>query len=286
MSPSKASTGASLPAAGKVGEVTSGLIVTSLFSPQPVFTVIIKTKNNQEMFNNNLPTSAHEETSNHKFIIHKNIICHHSPFFAAALIAISAREENTQVIIFDDIVPILFGSFVHWLYRKTVAADGGVVPAPEMMVGLRIMAERFLIPTMQDQIMDKLFEAIRSQFSIPTINATAKAIHESGSKVLISMLLNRISHERGSIRDAWVGGLSIELLRRFAKGQFDHSPGSSSKIYHVAARVEEKAKSKPLLSIHSYKLSGDLGSGFKSRPSKRSRNDIEHEDWFHGVTTR
>ncbi|XMA10922.1 hypothetical protein WAI453_003713 [Rhynchosporium graminicola] len=189
-------------------------------------------------------------------------------------------------MIFDDIVPILFGSFVHWLYRKTVAADGGVVPAPEMMVGLWIMAERFLIPTIQDQIMDKLFEAIPSQFSIPTINATAKAIHESGSKVLISMLLNRISHERGSIRDAWVDGLSIELLRRFAKGQFDHSPGSSSKIYHVAARVEEKAKSKPLLSIHSYKLSGDLGSGLTSRPSKRSRNDSEHEDWFHGVTTR
>ncbi|CZS88313.1 uncharacterized protein RAG0_00035 [Rhynchosporium agropyri] len=270
MSPSKASTGASLPAAGKVGEVTSGLIATSLLDvqQQPA----------------NLCTRGNEQPQVHH--PQKHYLPSFNRSLPQRLIAISAREGNTQVMIFDDIVPILFGSFVHWLYRKTVAADGGVVPAPEMMVGLWIMAERFLIPTMQDQIMDKLFEAIRSQFSIPTINATAKAIHESGSKVLISMLLNRISHERGSIRDAWVDGLSIELLRRFSKGQFDHSPGSSSKIYHVAARVEEKAKSKPLLSIHSYKLSGDLGSGLTSRPSKRSRNDSEHEDWFHGVTTR
>jgi len=55
--------------------------------------------------------------SGQKFVVHKELICHSSPFFDRAFNG-SFLEGQTQEMKLEDVEASRFGIFVHWLYTR------------------------------------------------------------------------------------------------------------------------------------------------------------------------
>ncbi len=61
------------------------------------------------------------------FIVHKDFICHYSPFFAAAFNG-SFIEGQTQTMTFNDVHSVPFGVLVNWIYTQTITDEKGKTP--------------------------------------------------------------------------------------------------------------------------------------------------------------
>ncbi len=92
------------------------------------------------------------------FQVHKNYICHYSPYFEAAF---NGRfiEGETQVLDLDDTDPLVFGIFVNWLYTQTVVDEEGIFPSCSDCINLWILADRLLVPSLQNQSLAALDKA-------------------------------------------------------------------------------------------------------------------------------
>lgn len=55
-----------------------------------------------------------------------------------------------------DTDPKIFGIFVNWLYTQTVVNEEGALPSCLESIHLWILADRFLVPTLQNHAMDSL----------------------------------------------------------------------------------------------------------------------------------
>ncbi|KAE9376530.1 hypothetical protein N431DRAFT_462359 [Stipitochalara longipes BDJ] len=111
----------------------------SLRRPQSVVTIII----------------GAEELSE-TFMVHKELICHYSSFFSAAFNS-NFTEAATKTMTLSDIDVNDFGLLVHWFYTQQLDLDpkdrdANVLPLAKLWV----LAERFLITKLQNNIMDKL----------------------------------------------------------------------------------------------------------------------------------
>ncbi|KAH9210161.1 hypothetical protein DL95DRAFT_466063 [Leptodontidium sp. 2 PMI_412] len=214
---------------------------TSLFVPQTVVTILIPISDPQKQLSDSQPEVNGTDADNHKFIVHKNIVCHHSPFFSAPFNG-QFVEGQTQSMMLDDIDPVIFGSFVHWLYHRKVEAAIDINLSPEMLVKFWVMAERFLLPTLQNQIMDRLFEALGASGSEYSVEAAALAIQASNSDILNNMLLNCVFGANSTmghlLRNSWIDELLVDMLRRGAKGDYIQDPLILSNDYHVPVEVQ------------------------------------------------
>ncbi|TVY89195.1 Kelch-like protein, partial [Lachnellula willkommii] len=99
-----------------------------------------------------------------KFIIHKDLICHHSPFFRSAFNS-RFMEGETQAMTLEDVDPAMFGAVVNWLYTQKIEEmqqdeDGHVVAIREgrlVLLGkLWMLGQRFMMPGFQNKVMSRL----------------------------------------------------------------------------------------------------------------------------------
>ncbi|KAE9374841.1 hypothetical protein N431DRAFT_335667, partial [Stipitochalara longipes BDJ] len=101
-----------------------------------------------------------------KFVVHKEHICHSSPVLKAAFNS-SFVEGQTHNYRLDDILPGTFRLFVQWLYEgkfKMVYYDPPITEAVQKktddrfrgLCQLWILAERLIIPRLQNQVMKVL----------------------------------------------------------------------------------------------------------------------------------
>ncbi|KUJ19806.1 uncharacterized protein LY89DRAFT_682654 [Mollisia scopiformis] len=90
------------------------------------------------------------------FAVDKKIVCKHSPVLRAAFSSIF-EEAQTLVYRLDDVEPDLFGLLVKWLHCKKSDHPGRRMwmddPDIEMLIKLWVLADRFLIPRLQNDIM-------------------------------------------------------------------------------------------------------------------------------------
>jgi hypothetical protein len=91
----------------------------------------------------------------HKFLIHKDFICYYSPFFSAAFNG-SFNEGRTQIMMLEDVDPRAFGILVNWIYTQGVEIDNGTWPNLVTCAKLWILADRFLMRKMQNDVMVKI----------------------------------------------------------------------------------------------------------------------------------
>ncbi|KAH8601680.1 hypothetical protein B0O99DRAFT_588866 [Bisporella sp. PMI_857] len=89
------------------------------------------------------------------FQVHKNFITHYSPFFSAAFNGNFAEGES-QKLELDDTEPAVFGSFVQWLYTQDIVDGKGSLPDQPTLVNLWILADKILVPRLQNQIIRAL----------------------------------------------------------------------------------------------------------------------------------
>lgn len=108
-----------------------------------------------------------------EFVLHKNMICDHSPFFKAAFTGMF-KEGSTQAMTLEDVGSASFGLLVRWLYTKEVyvcepgeeklAQNGGTNILETSIIHLTdlyLLAERFIMPILQDMAMDYLCDFMR-----------------------------------------------------------------------------------------------------------------------------
>jgi hypothetical protein len=89
--------------------------------------------------------------------IHQNYICHYSPYFKAAFTG-SFAEAETQELQLEDVEGEVFGIFANWLYTQTIENEDAKVPSADQLIQLWVLADRLLVPTLQNQallVLDK-----------------------------------------------------------------------------------------------------------------------------------
>jgi hypothetical protein len=86
------------------------------------------------------------------FVVHKNFICHYSPYFDAAFNG-NFEEARSQALDLEDINPFMFEMFVSWIYTQDVCYPDGEAG---YLILLWLLAERFLVPRLQNQTLELL----------------------------------------------------------------------------------------------------------------------------------
>ncbi|PVH71818.1 hypothetical protein DL98DRAFT_89832 [Cadophora sp. DSE1049] len=102
-----------------------------------------------------------DETHHQSFPIHKNHICHYSSFFDAAFNGNFAEARSQEVDLYE-VKPETFGIFVNWIYTQDVVSEDGEVPNVHGLIHLWLLADRILVPSLQNQAID-LIERTRQQ---------------------------------------------------------------------------------------------------------------------------
>ncbi|KAG4429673.1 hypothetical protein IFR05_014844 [Cadophora sp. M221] len=99
-----------------------------------------------------------------------------------------------------------------------------------------------LIPKLQNEIMDRLFQELGISHSKYSVKPAALAIQESNPDILNNMLFNRVfgaNRTMGNLlRNSWIDELSVDMLRRGVKGYYNEGPLMLSSDYHVAVEVQ------------------------------------------------
>ena len=166
-------------------------------------------------------------TKDVKFCIHKKFICYHSPFFAAAFNG-PFIEGETQTMKLDDVDAKLFGIFTNWLYTQDLMnGDGNYLSDIADLAKLWILAQRFLMPRMQNQVMRVLHPAVRRCPGAFPLLGLAMGDHKRDSDTLRALLLDKLATEQFDkvVFKHLTGCLSpvivLELARRLKENQID-----------------------------------------------------------------
>jgi hypothetical protein len=97
--------------------------------------------------------SLHENAPKQPFLIHKNFICHYSPYFDAAFNG-NFVEGETQTLDLEDTHPEVFGVFVQWLYTQQIIEpeeSQRTLSQPRRLMSLWILADKVLVPRLQNE---------------------------------------------------------------------------------------------------------------------------------------
>ncbi|TVY78457.1 hypothetical protein LSUE1_G006516 [Lachnellula suecica] len=98
--------------------------------------------------------NVNDTNSNQSFLIYKEIICYYSPFFEAAFNG-GFEEGKNQTMDLCEASPKVFGMFVNWLYTQSIAQTKDESDF-HSLVELWILADRLLIPTLQNDTLEAI----------------------------------------------------------------------------------------------------------------------------------
>ena len=84
------------------------------------------------------------------FPVHKNFLTHYSPFFKKALDG-NFLEGQTQTVNLHDTKPRAFGLFLGWIHTQKVENEHGLPPRNADLIHLWILADKLLIPALQNE---------------------------------------------------------------------------------------------------------------------------------------
>lgn len=148
------------------------ITVPNFSEPQPTVTIYIPAQKEsgdkdivarmsslgQASISGSNPTQTTPDPESPKFLIHKHLICYYSPFFSAAFNS-NFKEGLSQEMTLDVNLKA-FGLFVNWLYNQVIVGASGEQPSLSTVAHLWILAERFLLPKLQNQAMDKMYSIL------------------------------------------------------------------------------------------------------------------------------
>ncbi|KAH8802265.1 hypothetical protein F5882DRAFT_284797, partial [Hyaloscypha sp. PMI_1271] len=102
-----------------------------------------------------------------RFSVHKETLCYYSPVFNKAFNGVFLEGE-TQTMTLEDVEASVFGLLVSWLYTGDIAARKSrqhdnsfkLYHKPTQLAKLWILGERFLMPQLQNRVVNEIFPAI------------------------------------------------------------------------------------------------------------------------------
>lgn len=90
--------------------------------------------------------------SSKEFQIHKSFLCFYSPYFKAALNSPFTEGKN-QAVDLDEMCPVAFSMFINWVYTQRIERSDKLDITMNNCIELWILAERLLIPKLQNEVM-------------------------------------------------------------------------------------------------------------------------------------
>ena len=95
--------------------------------------------------------------SRHRVQIHKKFVCHHSPILQAALNS-GFLEGSTQTYELDNVTDSTFALFCQWIYTQKLEHTPKIKLDSVDLVGLWVLADKFLIPRLQNLVINLIDE--------------------------------------------------------------------------------------------------------------------------------
>lgn len=96
-----------------------------------------------------------------EFQVYKSFLCRQSPFFAAAFEG-AFQEGQTQSMTLEDVGADEFGMFLHWIHLRKLPHTQGYAQSAEKLMKLWKLADRFLIPQLQNVAIRGLHLIVRT----------------------------------------------------------------------------------------------------------------------------
>ncbi|CAL3968295.1 unnamed protein product [Diplocarpon coronariae] len=190
----------------------------NLIEPHPIVTVV-----------------TYDSSSSPKsFHIHKNYICHYSPFFRAAF------KSGCQLVHLNGPSPDVFGMFVSWLY--TQAIECGKSSLTHSCVMLWMLGEQILAPKLQNDALLAIEQrrgAHRGMFP-PHIFKVLYDLTEEGS--LLRMFFATACAARNvplASPEAYPHAMLYDMMRHVKERPEEH-PAPGSKIRKASAPALEE----------------------------------------------
>ena len=132
-----------------------------------------------------------------KYLVHKSFACCYSPVLNAAFTG-SFIEGQTQTYILEDTTPSAFERFVNWLYTQKIEAydkkDENWGIFFNNTVRLYVLAQKFLIPRLQNCVMDAIDNAEFVSGRVPTSEIVYVWESTPSESPLRRLLLHYCSH--------------------------------------------------------------------------------------------
>ena len=110
------------------------------------------------------------------FLVHENFLCYHSPFFDKR--AHDSSSGSIAEIILEKTNPETFGILINWIYSQ-ILADCGKNNLFVLLPDLWILAERYEIPKLQNQVAKKFYSLSENTASLRDIIAALVFVHEN-----------------------------------------------------------------------------------------------------------
>jgi len=184
-----------------------------------------------------------------KMMLHKDFVCHYSPFFNAAFNG-KFKEGLTQEMTLQADVTA-FGIIAGWFYtRKILNADGEMPDAPTL-ARVWILAERFLMPGLQDQVLDCIHNMRQTITSSDFLTFMEIADKHAGNDMCVESLLvwgvsslYECDYDGFALRTAHLPPRALLLLANFLK----RNQGEKAKLsafgngisdYYVSKKSDE-----------------------------------------------
>ncbi|KAL2066898.1 hypothetical protein VTL71DRAFT_1322 [Oculimacula yallundae] len=154
----------------------------SIYDPQPVVTISVAKHHSSK-------TNPEAIT----FYIHKNFICHHSPFFKAAFNG-EFTEGQTQHMNLLDIEEYVFAIFTNWIYTQKLQNKlGKDIRHFGCLFKLWSVAERFIMPELQNQVIHILHHMVRDIQAYITYLTFSADVRSHGSPISMKLLLDKLA---------------------------------------------------------------------------------------------
>jgi hypothetical protein len=150
--------------------------VPNFYEPQPTVTIFITASQEPQIQQDEVmhpnPLGSKASTSINmekhgipnpklpKYIFHRNLISHYSLFFAAAFKG-NFKEGLSQEMTLEADVKV-FGVFSNWLYTQKILDSKGDQLDLGTLADLWILADRFLVPVLQNRVVDSLYDKLNS----------------------------------------------------------------------------------------------------------------------------
>ncbi|KAL8696816.1 MAG: hypothetical protein Q9224_002603 [Gallowayella concinna] len=118
------------------------------------------------------------------FLVHRELFCAISPFFAAALNpAYSFRESNASTLALPSARPCDFEYLVQWIYTRTLTHEevAGPHPAYFRLIRLWILADELQVEGCKNAIVDFMAKTADESNSVPTPDDTRTVFGDEGS---------------------------------------------------------------------------------------------------------
>ncbi|PVH78676.1 hypothetical protein DL98DRAFT_634008 [Cadophora sp. DSE1049] len=188
----------------------------SLQSPQSMIKVAVTPPKNPTLSG---PPSLLSKT---EFSVHKSFLCHYSPYFSKLL------ESADQIEIkIEDVCPVEFGVFVHWLYYQELKS---LEALPDFYGFCKLwnLAEKLSVLALQNCAMDHLHKSVH----IDDCELTWLSVYWKGALAIAAQ--TQSDKLRRLMRDIMVTTTELSALKKILK----YASGEMIKdaLYHRAGR--------------------------------------------------